>query len=438
MSGFRSGCGARRVAEAVRSLRRAAFLLLPVLLLASACARPARQPLSEAEQFQLALRELLNVEQSRAGYHDMRVRVLGMGPDVDPYLVALAQARTIAPVVRSNALVLLAERRAPGALQALERSLGQDSPPRVRAAAVVGAQRLAPHVPEAARLVRLGVTDPSRTVRLTALIALDVGDVEVMRASLNRERDADVRQVARQLIRIAESRGAPLAADARGILRSTVGTPLEPQIVFRPAQTDTGDGDCPSVTSGSSFPAPWTFRSRPRRAWWAGWCRPSSRRIRPRWCSRPTAGSVCWSCLPGTFAPSDRALPRAWCPFTDSHRLPARARSWHPGSGWRPARVALRRVPRPFTGNEPAEIGELRARMRRNSVAGYTPVRRMVVVETPEGFGLRADGVTMFVLPDFAEGRAPPIDRSCSPIWSPAGFSNLESCPPAVSRDPLE
>jgi hypothetical protein len=397
------------VAEAVRSLRRAAFLLLPVLLLASACARPARQPLSEAEQFQLALRELLNVEQSRAGYHDMRVRVLGMGPDVDPYLVALAQARTIAPVVRSNALVLLAERRAPGALQALERSLGQDSPPRVRAAAVVGAQRLAPHVPEAARLVRLGVTDPSRTVRLTALIALDVGDVEVMRASLNRERDADVRQVARQLIRIAESRGAPLAADPRGILRSTLGTPLEPQIVFRPAQTDTGTG----LAIGDlrlEFPGavdvPLTSTARVLDGVVPAFFSPDQAQV-----VFEAEGGIRVLELPTrnvrTIGPG--LAPRV-VPFTDYIVfLRERDRGPVPGGDLLELRYAVYRVA--FTGNEPAEIGELRARMRRNSVAGYTPVRRMVVVETPEGFGLRADGVTMFVLPDFAEGAAPP-DRS--------------------------
>jgi HEAT repeat protein len=182
---------------------RALAVVIGLAVVAGSCARPPRPPLSEMEQLQVAVRELLSVEQSRPGYHDMRVRILAMGPEVDPILMALAQARTITPLVRSNALVMLAERRAPGALQALERSLSAETPQRVRAAAVVGAQRLAPHVPEAARLVRLGVTDPARTVRLTALIALDVSEVETMRSALNRDRDPNVRQVARQLIRIA-------------------------------------------------------------------------------------------------------------------------------------------------------------------------------------------------------------------------------------------
>jgi hypothetical protein len=276
---------------------------------------------------------------------------------------------------------------------------------------VVGAQRLALHVPEAGRLVRLGVTDPSRTVRLTALIGLDVGEVEVMRAALNRERDPDVRQVARQLIRIAEARGAPLAADARGILRSTVGTPLEPQIVFRPAQTDTATGmsvgDLRLEFSGA-VDVPLTSTARV-----VGGVVPAFFSADQAQVVFEADGAIRVLELPTrrvrTIGPG--LAPRV-VPFSDHIVfLRERDRTPVPGGDLLELRYAVYRVP--FTGSEPAEVGELRARMRRNSAGGYSPVRRMIVVETPEGFGLRSEGVTMFVLPDLVEGTRPagPADR---------------------------
>ena len=107
----------------------------------------------------------------------------------------------------------------------------------LRASAVLALQRLAPAEPEAANLIRTAVTDRSRTVRLNALQALDVGDVEMIRSVLETERDTEVRRVGLQLVALAEARGAPLARDRRGALR-TAGAENDPQIVFRPVQTD--------------------------------------------------------------------------------------------------------------------------------------------------------------------------------------------------------
>src|SRR5690606_41759144 len=64
--------------------------------------------------------------------------------------------------------------------------------------AVPALQRMAPDTPEAVNLIRTAVGDRSRTVRLNALQALDVGDVDLIRAVLEEERDPDVRRVALQ------------------------------------------------------------------------------------------------------------------------------------------------------------------------------------------------------------------------------------------------
>src|SRR5688500_9025963 len=230
-----------RTLPTFRAPRLLVAMLLPALLALGGCLHRRTPPLSESAQFQLAIRDLLDEDQTTARYHEMRTRVQDMGPEVDAVLLALARDRAVNAVVRANALILLAERRAPGAFAALERALGADQPSRLRAAAVLGLQRLTAVTPDAMRLIRGALTDPSRIVRLNALTALDVTDVQTIRALLARERDPDVREVAMQLVAIAEARGAPLAADRRGAYRTTGGD-LDAQIVFRPGQTDPATG----------------------------------------------------------------------------------------------------------------------------------------------------------------------------------------------------
>src|SRR5919112_1446107 len=93
-----------------RSRRQSAFLtaaLVPLLVLGG-CIHRRPAPLSESAQFQVAIRRLLNEDETTARYHEMRTRVQDMGPEVDAVLVALARDRAVNPVVRSNALILLA------------------------------------------------------------------------------------------------------------------------------------------------------------------------------------------------------------------------------------------------------------------------------------------------------------------------------------------
>jgi hypothetical protein len=72
---------------------------------------------------------------------------------------------------------------------------------------------------------------------MSAIQSLDIRDVETIRRVLERETDPGVRQVAFQLVSLAEARGAALTRDARGALRTATSV-SEPQIVFRPSRTD--------------------------------------------------------------------------------------------------------------------------------------------------------------------------------------------------------
>src|SRR5205085_568236 len=92
--------------------RHLAALLL--VLCTGGCVPRRSAQLSQAAQFQIMIRELLDEQQTTPRYHEMISRVQDMGPEVDAVLLALARDRGVNAVIRSNALVLLAERHATG------------------------------------------------------------------------------------------------------------------------------------------------------------------------------------------------------------------------------------------------------------------------------------------------------------------------------------
>src|SRR5690606_11235838 len=153
-------------------------------------------------------------------YQSERDRLLRMGPELDSILVAVAADRRARIEARGDALILLAERQSPEALPSLRTALQDQTNERLRSAAVLGLDRLAPSSEQALELIRLAAEDRSRMVRLNALQSLDIGEVETIRRVLERESDPEVRQVAFQLVALAEARGAPLVPDRRGVLRT--------------------------------------------------------------------------------------------------------------------------------------------------------------------------------------------------------------------------
>jgi hypothetical protein len=381
-----------RTLPTYRASRLLLAVLLPALLALGGCLHRRTPPLSESAQFQLAIRELLDEDETTARYHEMRTRVQDMGPEVDAVLLALARDRAVNAVVRANALILLAERRAPGAFAALERALRSDQPYRLRAAAVLGLQRLTTVTADAMRLIRGALADPHRTVRLNALTALDVTDVHTIRAMLARERDPEVREVAMQLVAIAEARGAPLAADRRGAFRTT-GSGLDPQIVFRPGPTDPATGlsvgdlrvELPGVLD-----VPLTDRA------------VALDGVVPAFFSSDHArvvfedeGQIRVIDIPtrNIRAVGQGIAPRV-IPFSDHFVF---LREGTRGAQSPEVRYAVFRAN--FAGGAPEEIGQVTATVPAGSPAGFSPVRRMVVAETLDGSVLRAEGMGSFLLP---------------------------------------
>ncbi len=364
------------------------------LLALLACASTGAVELQGRERLAADLREVLASDRPSQEYQRMRSRFLEMGPEIDEVLVELVEDVRARPQARANALILLADRDSPLALPILSRALGYDNE-HLRSAAVIGLSRLAPRSEDALALVRAATRDRSRNVRLNALQGLDIREVETIRELLEREPDPEVRQVAMQLVVLAESRGAPLAADERGALR-TEGGADEPHIVFRPVSVDSAAG---TATGDLRVELPGA-RDLP---------------ISP---AALAVGNV----VPAFFSPDRSALvaetesgirvidmetrssrlvgtgiaPRI-IPFTQSFIY------------LRPKRTTPRYTPRgteerydvfrsSFAGGEPELVGELRAWRHEEVHGGESPVRWMVVGDAGEGFVLRGDALDPFPL----------------------------------------
>jgi hypothetical protein len=387
--------GERSESRWSRGGRAGGLGLVASLMMLSACAHRGPPPPQEPLHFSHEVRRLLAADRSSLEYYDARARLEEMGPEVDAVLVTLARDARSRPVPRANALILLAERGSPAAIPVLGQVLLSEEIEMLRSAAVLGLQRLAPQSDSAASLIRSAVGDPARTVRLNALLALDIREVETIRELLETERDAEVRTVAVQLVAVAESRGAPLAPDRRGALR-TVGMESDPQIVFRPSATQ---------RSGVSV---------------------GDLRVElPNAPDVPLTGSaeVVGGVVPAFFShdrssvvyEADRTIYVVDLATRETRNL---------GTGIAPRVVPfsqqfvfLRELPdlrreveeatelhyevhrASFDDGAAELIGSTSALARMRAFANYSAARWMVVAETPEGFALRGFGVAEFPLP---------------------------------------
>lgn len=376
--------------------RRAPGALAVALAALSGCG--PRQPAEVPAPLQLSIhvRDMLAAEWSSPEYFEALGELEAMGPELDAVLVSLARDPAARTTARANALITLAERRSSAAVPVLSSVLLTEEIPKLRIAAVLGLHRLADTSATAASALKAALSDPSRSVRLNALQALDIRDVVLMREILENDPDRDVREVAMQLVALAESRGAPLASDRRGALRTT-GGPSDPAIVFRAALIDsvggyaTGDlrvelpqsQDLP-LASGAEVVAgvvPAFFSPDRARVVYE-----SDREIRVMDLAsreqRVVGPGIAPRLVPftqhfvfvreqedGRVAESDSTLVRYWV--------------------YRGA----------FDSDHTELVGELTAVLRSERFANYSPVRWMVVGESAGGFVLRGESVSTFPLP---------------------------------------
>jgi hypothetical protein len=116
--------------------------------------------------------------------------------------------------VRVNAIMALAQRRS-GAYLPVFRALIDDEDVRVRATAVAAMREFVQtHPYEAGRLARVALDDSEPDVQAQALQIVGDDDLDLLRSYVPRAANDDLRDVARDLIRVAEERGAPLVRDS--------------------------------------------------------------------------------------------------------------------------------------------------------------------------------------------------------------------------------
>lgn len=400
---------ATTAATVLGSIPRQSLTILAGFALA-ACGGNPPPDLAPGQRLPAEVRQILAEDWASPEYQEARAMLLEMGQGLDPILVDLIEDPRANVAARANALVLLADRRSPVAVPMLSRALGYESE-QLRSAAALGLGRLRPN-PEALELLRAATRDRSRTVRLNALQGLDIGEVETIRSLLERETDPEVRQVALQLLSLAEARGAALTPDRRGALR-TAGGETEPQIVFRPFTYD-------SVTTVA---------------------RGDLRLELPDGPDIPLAASalVVADVVPAFFSPDRSAVVVESAGEIKVVDIDTRhVRSVGPGIVPRPIPftqhfIFLKERERDrmqtleglelvydvyrgsFTSEETALVGVLRAQQRPHIGGGESPVRWMAVGESDDGFVLQGENVETFPLP--------------TPVWTPGGGEALRVVP---------
>lgn len=370
--------------------------LVPLLLL-SGCAFGARPAGPRPAAFTEEVRRVLRNEQPTPRFYRARARLERMGQELDAVLIALAQDEDAGVPVRRNAITLLAERAHPIALPVLRQILLRDPDDQIRTVTVAALRSPGFAGTDAHNAIRAAIGDPSRQVRLAVLQALDSEDVDVMRALLAWEEDPEVSAIARQLIILAESRGAALATNGTGGYHTTA-MPGEPRLVFRRRQTDplarTATGALLLELPGAKFvPLADTVEV--------------VRDVLPAFLA-PDRGSVVWEAgreihvldlKTGKARSLGPGIAPRLLPFTERiiwvREQPGARRALAGGT-----EIAYEVWSATVAGGEPTQLGELRATARPEQHGNASPVRWMVVAEVPEGFALRGPGIPAFVLPN--------------------------------------
>lgn len=375
---------------------RAAFAAAGTAAL-GACAGAGGAPAYGPRPLVNDVARLLDVSEPSPAYYRDRARLEVLGPELDAVLIGLIEDVGADEAVRANAIVLLADRRAPGSMDILRRQLAASASDDVRAAAARGLQNFLPDSAGARNALRAAAGDQAAVVRLVVLQRLDVEDAPLVRAILPREENAQVRTIAQQLLTLLEARGAPLALDERGDLRTT-GPADGPRIVFHATWSDS----VARLQAG----ALWVEMPRAQLV-------PLGQQV------EVVAGIV-----PGFFDPSrtvvvyeaDREIhmrdlrtgttrtmgrgvaPRV-VPFTEDFVFVREVLGARTVEGEGSVGIEYEVLRSSFSGEEPRVIGRLTATARSEVRGGASPVRWMVVGEARDGFMLRGPGITPFALP---------------------------------------
>jgi hypothetical protein len=220
--------------------------LLAALILGSACSArqqeptvPPPEPLPDSVVWNVdpELAPLLRRSAFGAREIEASERVeLYVGPEeFIRRLATVAEDTTAPPVVRINAMALLAHRTAVSELYAFGNAL-KSPHERVRMAAVTAMREFLPAAPTTVvAILDRALHDPNPRVQAHALEILSDREIDILRSYHARATNRELRGVALDLIQTAEERGAPLVAnETTGVLERT--TPGGFVITFRPTQ----------------------------------------------------------------------------------------------------------------------------------------------------------------------------------------------------------
>jgi hypothetical protein len=321
-----------------------------------------------------------------------------LGPETfDNRLAAIVEDTSAPPVVRINAIGLLAHRTAVNELWAL--NAAQQSPhERVRMAVVTAMRDFLPAAPTSAIMILdRALRDPNPRVQAHALEVLSDRDVDVLRAYHQRARNAELRGVALDLIRLGEQRGEPLVPkDTLGTLERTNAEGVT--ITFRPTirwrHWDAALGDLYVRQANVRQP---TLVARGVEV---------VNNVIPAFVAPDSAVLVyevnreihVRSLRDGTDRKLDDGIAPRMLPFSNDviYLKPLRDAGLSTPTD-QPFRYQV--VRSSLAGNQPAVVGEIRATAR-NAVAGnYSPVRWMRVREINGKFYLTGDDIREFELP---------------------------------------
>ena len=169
---------------------------------------------------------------------------------------AIAEDTSAPNIVRANALRLLANRKATNELTVFANAL-EASDEFVRMAVITSMREFMDTATETATaILAQGLRDRSPRVQAHALEVLGDRDAEVLRDYIASATNAELRDVATDLLRVAEERGAPLVPDSAGRLARTTATGV--RISFTPARRwpgwDAAAGELYLQTPGNTQP----------------------------------------------------------------------------------------------------------------------------------------------------------------------------------------
>ncbi|HLU25480.1 MAG TPA: hypothetical protein VKZ58_07215 [Longimicrobiales bacterium] len=357
--------------------------------------------------------ELLSVPYGQGNVLDTLAAELG--GRLHWFLGYVVRDTTVPPIARANALLFLGERRAVDQISAFWFGLSAEEP-MVRASAAVGLDGVLDAAERTAiGFLQLALEDPDRDVQARALETLADADVGLLRQYLARRPPADLEAIARNLVMVAEERGAPLEPvgdGSNGTAEPTLARQSAhgPRLEFRPTrawpQWEAAVGEL-LVTPPGGAPV---LLARDVEV---------VRRVVPAFFS-PDGRYVVYEVgreirvrdlATGADRLVDSGIAPRVLPFTMDFVFLRKVREVQ-GEGGKvdegpPTTIQYDVVRGSFEGDRLEVLGGLLAEVRTSVAGSYSPVRWMRVRERRDAFYLEGPGVTAFMLPDpFGRGHA--------------------------------